>query len=329
MWKRAFAGLLVLATACGGPVYSELPQRINPSAESHPLQEGVPSGSLPTVDPPPLPTLIIRENGSPSSTPTLVLPTLTPYPDDVLFSIGRSVEGREIWAWQFGEGSRTIVLVGGIHGGYEANTVVLSERLAEHFRRHPEEVLPGIRLVIIPAANPDGLLRGNDLEGRFNARGVDLNRNWGCEWSETAFLRDIPVDPGPRPFSEPETLALRFYFVAEPPDVVIFYHSALGSVFLGACGGQRPGAGWLGDLLAEATGYLYQQTFSYYEVSGDATNWLAERGIPAAIVELETPDDPEIERNLAGVMALQAYLAGDEGGNEALPVALPTQEEAR
>jgi hypothetical protein len=93
---------------------------------------------------------------------------------------------------------------------------------------------------------------------------------------------------------------------------VIFYHSALGSIFLGSCGGSEPGADWLGDVLADATGYTYETSFEHYEVTGDASNWLAERGIPAAIVELYTREFPEFDRNLPGVMALQCYLIGDD-----------------
>jgi hypothetical protein len=305
MRNRVYAGLLfclALLTACSGVAHAQLPA----SPATPPGAQLITATPLSTIQPP------LLEDESGASYPALVLPTLTPFPDDRLISIGQSVEGQHIWAWQFGDGPRTIVLVGGIHGGYEGNTVVLSEMLINHFREHPEDVLPGIKLVIIPIANPDGLTRGDGLEGRFNANGVDLNRNWGCEWSETAYLHDVPVDPGPRPFSEPESLALRFYFVAEPPDAVIFYHSALGSIFLGSCGGSEPGADWLGDLLADSTGYVYQTSFEYYEVSGDATNWLAERGIPAAIVELGTREYPEFDRNLSGVMALQCILIADD-----------------
>jgi hypothetical protein len=259
---------------------------------------------LPTINP----LVTVTATESPTEALTLVLPTLTSYPDDHHFSLGLSVEGREIWAWQFGDGPYTIVLVGGIHGGFEANTVVLSEELVDNFRRNPADILPGVRLVIIPAANPDGLLRGSKLEGRFNANGIDLNRNWGCEWSPTAVLQDIEVNPGPRPFSEPESLALRSYFAAEPPDAVLFYHSAAGGIFLGQCL-DKPAARWLGTLLEKATGYPHKDSFSYYEVSGDATNWLAERGIPAAVIELYSKSESEFDINYSGVMALQCHFA--------------------
>jgi hypothetical protein len=304
---RSFPHLIVLVcllalAACGNA--PDPPDLIQPTQGFAFEMADVTPSSMPTIVPLPTETPLPL---TATIMPTLVMPTLTPYPDDDHFSIGESVEGSPIWVWQFGDGPKTIVLVGGIHGGFEANTVVLSEMLVGHLRANPDDVLPGIRLVIIPAANPDGLLRGSDIEGRFNAHGVDLNRNWGCEWSKTATLHDMEVNPGPRPFSEPETLALRSYFLSEEPDAVLFYHSAAGGVFVGDCGGDLE-ADWLGELIEASTGYTFS-TFDYYEVSGDAADWLAERGIPAAIIELSTHEEPEFERNLQGVMALQCHFA--------------------
>jgi hypothetical protein len=302
--KRSTSALFYIAVAtiligCSG--YVSLPQAIDPA--SFVISSPTPVVIVPTAEPPPIPT------DFPES-PTLFIPTLDPLPDDIIFSIGDSVEGRPIWAWQFGDGDQTIILVGGIHGGYEANGIILSEELVDYFRRFPSDVLPSIRLIIIPAANPDGLEQGQNIDGRFNANGVDLNRNWGCEWSDTAYLRDREVSPGPRPFSEPESLALRALFIAAEPVAVVFYHSQLGAIFMGQCG-DVPAAYWMGDLLARATGYRHERNFAYYEVSGDASNWLAERGVPAAVVELETRSDPEFEQNLSGVMALQCHFAGE------------------
>lgn len=299
MWEKILVLLALMGPLVACSNFISEPPRLLESAPSDIAWSQTTPSPLPTIDPP------VTVTPSPTPFPTLVLPSLTPYPNDHHFSIGTSWEGRAIWAWQFGDGPDKIVLVGGIHGGYEGNTVVLSELLVNHFRQNPEEVLPGIKLVIIPVANPDGLPRGGGLEGRFNARGVDLNRNWGCEWAEMAYLRDMEVDPGPRPFSEPEALALRTYFMAEPPDAVVFYHSAADGIFMGSCG-EHERAAWMGHLLEDATGYPYGP-FRYYEITGDASNWLAERDIPAAVVELSSRDDPEFARNLAGVLALQCY----------------------
>ncbi len=225
------------------------------------------------------------------------------------FEVGRSVEGRAITARRFGAGPRALLLVGGIHGGWEANTVTLIEELIAHFEANPADVLPGMALVLLPAANPDGLARGRSAEGRFNANGVDLNRNWGCNWSAQAVWRDQPVSAGPRPFSEPETQALAALVRQLQPAAVLFYHSAASGVFAGRCNGDH-GSALLAQVLGEAAGYSYGQPFSAYRVTGTAPSWVDGQGIPAADVELQSSSDSEFARNLAGVMALQRWLAG-------------------
>src|SRR5262245_39807897 len=72
-------------------------------------------------------------------------------------TLGVSGEGRPITAVKIGDGPRKLVLVGDTHGGPEANTYQLASQLADHFRAHPEEVPPSVRLYIIPTLNPDGL----------------------------------------------------------------------------------------------------------------------------------------------------------------------------
>jgi hypothetical protein len=222
--------------------------------------------------------------------------------------IGKSVDGLPIEVWQFGSGETHITLVGGIHGGYEFNTVQLAEMLINYFDENPSDVLPGISLAIIPAANPDGVTRGRGLAGRLNAHRVDLNRNWDCEWSDKAVWGTTPVDPGDSPFTEPEAIALRDYLAARPPDAVIFYHSAADLVEAGECNGVSPGKEWLPQLISGATGYPTRR-FDAYQVTGDAANWLAKIGVPAVTIELETKNEPEFRRNLAGVIALQCHFA--------------------
>jgi hypothetical protein len=229
------------------------------------------------------------------------------------FAFGRSVQGRDLTARRIGDGGSVIVLVGGIHGGYEANTVRLVLALIDHFSTHPADVLPGVTLILIPALNPDGVELGRTVEGRFNANGVDLNRNWGCGWSAEAYFRDTQVDAGAAPFSEPETLALAALINDTRPAVVLFYHSAADGVFAGECatGGV---SGPMSALYGDATGYSYGAAFSSYPVTGTAATWVDGQGIPAADVELASVDRIEFDRNLRGVMALQCWLTGATGG---------------
>jgi hypothetical protein len=238
--------------------------------------------------------------------------TAVAYVPSLATTIGYSVEGRAIIARRFGEGPRVLLLVGGIHGGWEANTVALVNELIAHFESHPEDVLPGTSLVLIPAANPDGLPRGRTSEGRFNANGVDLNRNWSCGWAAVAVWRNQRVNPGITAFSEPETQALAEYIRELRPAAALFYHSAANGVYAGDCENQAIAADSqaLSAVLGEASGYGYGQPFTAYPVTGTAASWVDGQGIPSADVELQTWTETEFEHNLRGIMAVQAWLLG-------------------
>ena len=247
--------------------------------------------------------------------------------------IGTSVEGREILAYRFGKGSRTFVLVGAIHGGYEWNTAILSYELIDHFTANPGVVPPNMEVVIIPVANPDGLYKvvgtsarftpedapqfdysneidpqGSVAAGRFNANDVDLNRNFDCEWKPNATWENTPVKAGSSAFSEPETRALRDFLLAESPEVVVFFHSANDGVYPNFCdAGPSREVLELTDLYSKASGYPFYDKFTNYEVTGAAESWLATQGISAITVELSTHKVIEFEKNLAGIKAMLGF----------------------
>jgi hypothetical protein len=127
----------------------------------------------------------------PSDTPTASpSPTLTLIPSPVVtatalpeaFIFGFSAGDRDLIAYRFGTGSRVIMLIGGIHAGFEANTVTLMDEFRQYFTVNPEMIDAEVTFVIVPSLNPDGLAVGRTLQGRFNGNNVDLNRNWGCGW---------------------------------------------------------------------------------------------------------------------------------------------------
>jgi hypothetical protein len=276
--------------------------------------------TIPTQETPlpaPSSTLVPTATDNPFVLPASPLPTLdiammtrVAYVPSQAITIGYSVEGRAIIARRFGEGSRVLLLVGGMHGGWEANTVALMNELIAYFESHPEDILPGMSLVLIPAANPDGLLRGRTAEGRFNANGVDLNRNWSCGWSSVAVWRNQRVNPGVTAFSEPETLALAEYIRGLRPAAAFFYHSAANGVYAGDCDSEiiPSDSQALSAVLGEATGYDNGQPFTAYPVTGTAATWVDGQGIPSADVELQTWTDTEFERNLRGILAVQRWV---------------------
>ena len=242
--------------------------------------------------------------------------------------IGQSVEGRDIKAVSFGNGDTHLLFVGGTHGGYEWNSALLAYQYIAYLRVNPEQVPEDLTITIIPVLNPDGLAKVIDTtepftltdipdpntrvaEGRFNAHGVDLNRNFDCKWAPESTWRGKVVSAGTEAFSEPEAVALRDFVYLHSPAAVVFWHSKANNVYASECEeGVLPETLTLMSAYAKAAGYGKVPVFDAYPVTGDSEGWLASIGIPAVTVELETANDSEWSRNLAGIDAtLQLYSA--------------------
>lgn len=127
--------------------------------------------------------------------------------------IGRSVEGRPLYAAAFGPPEAPVAsfVIAGLHAiewiGVET-ALALAQRLAVDPPRER-------RAIVVALANPDGYARiETDLRAgvrkwrRTNARGVDLNRNWATEFRPRAKKWALWNWPGEHPFSEPEVAAV-------------------------------------------------------------------------------------------------------------------------
>jgi predicted deacylase len=237
--------------------------------------------------------------------------------------IGQSVEGRDIEVVTFGNGETDLLFVGGIHGGYEWNSIILAYEFIDYFNENQEAVPEDSTIHIIPNLNPDGLFLATGLEGRFastditdysmhetgegrfNANNVDLNRNFDCKWAPESTWRGQVVSAGTGAFSEPEAVTLRDYVTEVGPEAVVFWHSRANNVYASECEeGVLPKTIEIMNAYATAGEYGAIETFDAYPVTGDAEGWLASLGIPAITVELETRTSSEWSRNLAGVNAM-------------------------
>jgi predicted deacylase len=234
--------------------------------------------------------------------------------------IGTSVEGRKIEAFSYGTGPTRLVFVGGVHGGYEWNSVLLAYAFIDHLKENPDSVPSNIIVTVIPNANPDGVYKiigkegrftqadvpeGDASSGRFNANQVDLNRNFGCKWKPQGTWRGNTVSAGSEAFSEPEASVLRTFFLDNKPEAVVFWHSQSNAVYASEClDGILPKTLDIMNVYASAAKYPAVEKFDAYEVNGDAEAWLASIGVPAITVELSTHETVEWERNLKGITAL-------------------------
>jgi N-acetylmuramoyl-L-alanine amidase len=147
--------------------------------------------------------------------------------------IGHSVEGRPIEAVRFGDrrSPNKALVVGNIHGDEPAGIRVL-DQLKRSLRRSGGPA--DLDLWVIDTVNPDGLAH----DTRRNAHGVDLNRNFSVDW-KGGVSHSSGYYPGPRPFSEPESRAVRDLVLQLRPKVSIWLHQPWNGV-LAPCHGPIP-----------------------------------------------------------------------------------------
>ncbi len=222
-------------------------------------------------------------------------------------TIGYSVKKRAITATYFGNGPKKILLVGTIHGS-ESNTGNMLTSWISYLRSNQSQIGSDRTFIIVPYLNPDG--RASNY--RFNANGVDLNRNWDLpDWQTLSYWqnRSYPNGGGSAPFSEPETRALRDLVYSENPAVSISYHSNANLIL-----GDGIAQG-LGDWYANLTGYTRSNSSGEesdvsalgYVITGTYEEWATKRGIPTLVVEFISQTANEYSHNLPALKGLLTY----------------------
>lgn len=294
--QKLLIGIVVLAAIAGG-TYWYINMR-GPSASATDTATTTPPA------PPPAPTVKAEE------------------------SIGTSVGGREITAYNFGTGPTKILFVGGIHGGYEWNTVLVANQLVDYLKANPSAVPASTTITVIPVLNPDGLSKvlasttnirtfaAADVDksqtvqvsGRFNGNTVDLNRNFDCDWKSEGVWQSKKVSGGTAAFSEPESKAVQAWVSANKPAGVVVYYSSAGGVFASNCHDSvLEETKTIMNLYSKASNYKANESFDFYATTGDMVNWLAKEKIPAFSVLLTNHTDSEWDKNLAGIKAMLAH----------------------
>jgi carboxypeptidase T len=198
------------------------------------------------------------------------------HPDKAtLVDIGTSELGRPIVGLRLGTSDTPAhrVRVLGAHHGDETSSAALAFQTAEDLLQNPafSATLDTTEVWVIPHINPDGVAS----HSRYNANTVDLNRNYDFEWSTSAFR------PGPAPFSEAETSAIRALGAWVDFGLGLSMHS--GAINLG----------WVWNYTTEATldeallahmassyaedctvdGFWITNGAAWYITHGDTTDW--------------------------------------------------------
>ncbi len=203
------------------------------------------------------------------------------------FSIGTSVEGRSVTAWQFGSGTSTVLYVGATHGNETSSKLVLDAWIS-YLDANAYKLPANRKIIVIPAVNPDGVAHNS----RLNAHDVDLNRNFPANsWKANVTVPGgqlVQNGGGTAPLSEPESAILAAYTQSLSPKLVLTYHAkgslvtaneSGDSMALATIYGRKTGYG----ILAESN---LGNTFNY-DTTGAYENWLHDKiGIPTLLIEL-------------------------------------------
>jgi predicted deacylase len=240
----------------------------------------------------------------PTSTATVLPPLETPTP----IVAGTSVSGRPLEVFQFGDGASKRMIVAGMHGGYEWNTIALADELIQVLSARPELIPETITLYILRSLNPDGEVRSTSYKGRVNENLVDLNRNfpshWQRQWPLDGCWTYTYVTGGSSPASEPETQALINFLMTYQVEALINYHSAALGIFPG---GQPPDRASisLAEAVAAVSNYPYPPIDTGCVYTGQLIDWASDQGIAAIDIELTNHQDSDLWMNMK---VLEAFL---------------------
>jgi hypothetical protein len=183
------------------------------------------------------------------------------YPETTeLKTIGKSVDGRDLYAMKLGKGNREILVDASHHAREHITTNLVMSMLdeyayayekGEHFYgMNVPEILNKTSIWFVPMVNPDGVtlvqkghksaknpaevLRINNFSTDFsswkaNIRGVDLNRQYPADWENILFNTGKPSPKnykGTRPFTEPEAIAMYNFVKQHNFKASATYHSS-------------------------------------------------------------------------------------------------------
>lgn len=243
------------------------------------------------------------------------------------FSIGKSVNNKNIYTFTLGNGTRN-VFFNGAHHGLEWLTAPVLMRFASDyiyalnngtrlFGFDIKELYNKVKIHITPMVNPDGIgiaafgttdgfliniNRGNDFRKNWqsNARGVDLNHNYdaGFDLCRKEEYRLGITGPGPtryggpHPESEPEVKAVCDYVRKNNFDLCVALHSQ-GEVIYYDYNGKIPkNSIQICKEMCKVSGYTPDRAIGIASYGGFKDWFIKEFNKPAYTVEIGKGKNP-------------------------------------
>ncbi len=237
------------------------------------------------------------------------------------YSIGKSIEGRDIWAVKISDNplideDEEVVYYDALHHAREplsmAVTLNYAFWLLEHYAidEKVKYMLNNREIYIVPCVNPDGYEynRETDPNGggfwRKNRRlisddcvGIDLNRNYSFGYAHDNNCSSTNpcsnIYRGEEAFSEPESMAVKNFLAEIKPNTSLSIHSTAGSCLMPYGFDTSPPAfpiysEWASDFLSE-NDYPYGVTFQMlgYTSCGTTRSYLHSEGVYCWTLEID------------------------------------------
>ncbi len=217
------------------------------------------------------------------------------------FSIGKSFEGRDIWALKISANSspKPTAWFDALHHAREPLSTELVLRFVDNFVKQSFYDLETTRLmhtrniIVVPCVNPDGyeynrqthpqgggMWRKNRRPNLDGSYGVDLNRNYGWKWGTVVdenLSMNSELYQGVSAFSETETRALRDLMAIEKPRFAVTIHS-YGNEWMFPWGyTDEPNLAdsvfrYYAERLTDKTGYVAENAWHLYGATSGTTD---------------------------------------------------------
>jgi hypothetical protein len=215
-----------------------------------------------------------------------------------LYNLGSSVQGRTIWGLKITDNPETEeneaeVRICGCHHGNEIMSVELPLMLAwylvDNYESNPDiqDLVDNRETWIIPMVNPDG----REMYTRYNANGVDLNRDYGYMWNGEG--------GSPSPFSQPETKVIRNHALDNNFVLSLSFHTSGDIVnyiwnYKGDSVADNEVVVSLSEQYGSHNGYWVVEGFDWYQTRGDTNDFsYGCRGDIDWTIEVQNSDIPQ------------------------------------
>jgi len=282
------------------------------------------------------------------------------FPQDIeKVSIGKSVEGRDLWLLKISKGIRqsnqlkpAVIFIGGHHAREHLSVEVplrftqwLLREWANGNNSRINKIMNTREIHVIPMVNPDGhtydiqggrykTWRKNRVRNTNGTFGVDLNRNYSYKWGTGGSSSNPNSETymGPRPFSEPETTAIKKYLEQNRHISIVLSFHTFSELILYPWGHTRDPISnkkdqqlyeVMAQTMAKWNNYKPMSSSDLYIASGDLSDWsYGELGMISFTFELDPKNtgfgsggfypgasaiEPALKKNLEPCLYLLEY----------------------